>query len=83
LSVTSSLANGQGRFHSITGVDASNVRLFIAHLSRIGFPEINEGIKEFVKVTVEELENLITDGQITDGFTIATYVRAKLKGTLL
>lgn len=37
-----------------------------------------EGIDRFKWVSLTEIEKLIKDGQITDGFTIAVYTRAKL-----
>ena len=56
--------------------------LFYAKLSSVGTPEINEGIESFVWLTVPELEDWIANEKITDGFTIAAYTKAKLKGLI-
>lgn len=41
-----------------------------------------EGIKEIFLLSVEELEKLISDGKITDGFTLAAYALYKNKITI-
>lgn len=69
-----------GPYHVNTASDNSNVRLFFAELSEFGEPNANEGIKEIKVITIQDLEEFIRAGEITDGFTIATYTRARLKG---
>lgn len=71
-----------GTFHNNTGYEAAAVSLFFAKLSSIGAPNENEGIESFTWLTVPELEAWIADGKITDGFTIAAYTKAKLRGLL-
>lgn len=71
-----------GEFHNNTGFEGGAVSLFYAKLSSIGKPEVNEGIESFVWLTVPELEEWIANEKITDGFTIAAYTRAKLKGLI-
>jgi ADP-ribose pyrophosphatase len=71
-----------GDFHNNTGFEGSAVSLFYAKLSSVGNPNKDEGIESFVWLTVSELEEWITSGKITDGFTIAAYTRAKLKGLI-
>ena len=71
-----------GEFHNNTGYEAASVALFYARLSSVGAANVNEGIESFVWLTVEELEEWIADGKITDGFTIAAYTKAKLKGLI-
>jgi ADP-ribose pyrophosphatase len=71
-----------GDFYNNTGYEAASVALFYAKLSSVGTPEINEGIESFVWLTVPELEEWIANEKITDGFTIAAYTKAKLKGLL-
>lgn len=68
-----------GVFHSNTGLEANEVRLFYARLKSVGTPEVEEGIESLLWVSLQELEELIASGEITDGFTIAAYTRAKLK----
>ena len=71
-----------GEFHNNTGYEFASVALFYAKLASVGKPEINEGIESFVWLTVKELEEWIADETITDGFTIAAYTKAKLKGLI-
>ncbi|MEW6030458.1 MAG: NUDIX hydrolase [Chloroflexota bacterium] len=71
-----------GEFYNNTGWEAASVALFYAKLASIGTPEINEGIESFIWLTVPELEEWIADEKITDGFTIAAYTKAKLKGLI-
>jgi ADP-ribose pyrophosphatase len=65
-----------------TGLEGSPVNIFFAKLNSIGDREIEEGIQNLIWVSVSELEQMIADEEITDGFTIAAYTRAKLKGLI-
>ena len=56
--------------------------LFYAKLSSVGKANENEGIESFIWLTVKELEEWIANEKITDGFTIAAYTKAKLKGLI-
>jgi len=71
-----------GEFYNNTGYESASVALFYAKLASVGAPEINEGIESFVWLTVQELEEWIANEKITDGFTIAAYTKAKLKGLI-
>jgi ADP-ribose pyrophosphatase len=71
-----------GEFYSNSGFEGGAVSLFYAKLSSIGNPNEDEGIDSFVWLTVKELEEWIVNGNITDGFTIAAYTKAKLKGLI-
>lgn len=71
-----------GVLHNNTGLEGHELKLFLARLVSVGHPELNEGIQSFRWVSVPELEGMIASGEITDGFTIAAYVRAKLNGLL-
>lgn len=79
--VISFLVN-MGEFFANPGYEAASVSLFYAKLSSIGKPNVNEGIESFVWLTVKELEEWIANEKITDGFTIAAYTKAKLKGLI-
>lgn len=68
-----------GVMHSNTGLEAGSVQLYLAKLSSAGEPNKLEGIKALKWVTIDQLEDMIRDGVVTDGFTIAAYVRSKLK----
>ncbi len=67
-----------GEFYNNTGFEGCAVSLFYAKLSSIGKPNLNEGIDSYLWVTVDEIEQWITNGKITDGFTIAAYTKSKL-----
>ncbi len=71
-----------GPYHANTGLEGSEINLYLAYLDSIGLPNKNEGIAGFHIITVSELEKMIREGEISDGFTIAAYTRAKLKGLL-
>jgi ADP-ribose pyrophosphatase len=71
-----------GEFYNNTGYESASVALFYAKLASVGSANKNEGIDSFAWVTVKELEEWIADGKITDGFTMAAYTKAKLKGLI-
>lgn len=71
-----------GKFYNNTGYEAVAVSLFYAKLKSVGTANVNEGIESFVWLTVKELEDWIANEKITDGFTIAAYTKAKLKGLI-
>jgi len=56
--------------------------LFFAEVETYGSAEAQEAIAEIIATTVPEFERMIRDDEITDGFTLAAYTRAKLKGLL-
>lgn len=55
-------------------------RLFYAEVSGIRAVAHAEGISEAIACPVAEVERLIADGRIFDGFSIAVFARARLKG---
>lgn len=71
-----------GQLHVDTGLNGHVVELFCATVSSFGRTEEHEAISEVIRVTVPELERLISTGEITDSFTIAAYTRAKLRKLL-
>ena len=71
-----------GEFFTNPGYESVSVHLFYAKLDSVGSPATEEGIESFVWLTVKELEEWIADEKITDGFTIAAYTKAKLKGLI-
>lgn len=71
-----------GSYFSNTGLEGNKVNLFLAKLIKVGQPALAEGIKDILWVSVSELESMIANNQINDGFTISAYTRAKLKGYL-
>jgi ADP-ribose pyrophosphatase len=71
-----------GLYHSNTGLEGNKVKIFYARLKSIGKPAEDEGIESILWVSLAELEEMIASAKITDGFTIAAYTRAKLRGLL-
>jgi ADP-ribose pyrophosphatase len=71
-----------GIYYSNTGLEGNKVKLFYAKLKSIGKPAQEEGIESFLWVPLAELEKMIANAEITDGFTIAAYTRAKLKSLI-
>lgn len=71
-----------GEYHNNTGIEGFSVRLFLAHISKASHVQIEEGIDYFDFFSVSKVEKMILNGEITDGFTIAAYTRAKLRGLL-
>jgi len=67
-----------GYYHANTGMESSKVRLYCGNLISIGEPDRQEGIDRIMPISLSEIEDMIRDGQITDGFTIAAYTRSKL-----
>ena len=71
-----------GILHNNTGLEGNDVHLFLANLDSVGETAKDEGIESYIWVSIAELEEMIKTEKITDGFTIAAYTRAKLKGLI-
>ncbi|MDH6145400.1 ADP-ribose pyrophosphatase [Kitasatospora sp. GP30] len=71
-----------GRLHPDTGLVAGHVVLYAARLTGHGEVERAEGIRRAVRFSFAEAEQLVADGRITDGFTVAVLYRARLAGLL-
>ncbi|MFC4467567.1 NUDIX hydrolase [Streptomyces xiangluensis] len=69
-----------GELHPDTGLLAHRVKLYAAYVDRIGDLEKGEGIRQAITVSPDEAEDMIRNGDITDGFTIAVLYRARLAG---
>ena len=68
-----------GTFYNNTGLEGDPVNLFMGRIKTEGVVNTDIGVDQLRWVTVEELEAMIASAEITDGFTIAAYTRAKLK----
>lgn len=68
-----------GSFHNNTGLEGNPIQMFLARV--MGEVSINEatGADELRWVSVQELETMIANAEVTDGFTIAAYTKAKLR----
>lgn len=56
--------------------------LFYAELDDYGAHDQMEGIAEVMAVPMAELDRMIAEAEITDGYTLAAYARAKARGLL-
>lgn len=71
-----------GMLHSSTGCLDETYHLYLARIASLGTVDIHEAIGELRLVTVEESEALIARGELTDGPTLACFLRARLRGYL-
>ncbi|MET9928647.1 MULTISPECIES: NUDIX hydrolase [unclassified Streptomyces] len=69
-----------GVVHPDTGMTAEAVRLFAVRIASTGDLDRAEGIRRCVTVPFAEAEAMVADGRITDGFTVAALMRARLAG---
>ncbi|MFD9501177.1 NUDIX hydrolase [Streptomyces sp. NPDC060035] len=69
-----------GELHPDTGATADRVSLFAARIEALGPLDAAEGIRSCVTVPFAEAEAMVADGRITDAFTIAVLMRARLAG---
>ena len=69
-----------GEFHPSAGVIAESMKLYLAHIDRIGELETHEAITGVEVLTAAQADELIARGEVTDGPTLAAYLRARLRG---
>jgi ADP-ribose pyrophosphatase len=69
-----------GELHPDTGLLAHKVALYAARVNGVGEVEKGEAIHRAITVTPAEAEEMVADGRITDGFSIAALYRARLTG---
>lgn len=62
------------------GIIEENLHLMLARINCVGAVDAHEAISEAKVLTVAEFEQLVVAGEITDGPTLAVYLRAKLAG---
>jgi ADP-ribose pyrophosphatase len=68
-----------GLYFNNTGIEGNPIYLFLVEMASIGKPKLKLGADKFIWVTVPEIEKMIANDEINDGFTIAAYTRAQLK----
>lgn len=71
-----------GTTYPDTGMSSSHVALFYAEIEYFGQPEVVEAISNLLPTSLPDFERMIHENQITDGFTLAAYARAKVSGLL-
>lgn len=69
-----------GQLHSTTGCLDEEHQLFVAKIAAIGSPDRHEAIQSLEVLPVARVEALIADGTITDGPTLALFLRGRLLG---
>lgn len=71
-----------GEFTPGGSVLAIRARLYVARIDQVRALDRAESIHEATAVTVHELEEMLRNGQIIDGFSISLFVRARLTGLI-
>jgi len=71
-----------GSAHNNTGLEATEVQFYLGHVADSGALELDEGIEGIEWVEVDAFEGMIANGDITDGFTLTAYAKAKVRGLL-
>jgi hypothetical protein len=71
-----------GELHSTTGCFDEFHHLYMAAIDGTGVPDKHEAIVELCSLTVSEAEQQMAGGAITDGPTLALFLRARLRGLL-
>jgi ADP-ribose pyrophosphatase len=80
INATASRLTPLGQVHPDTGMSSGLVALFYAELEAYGYPETDEAITEIFLIPLLDFERMIRENEITDGFTLAAYARAKALG---
>lgn len=71
-----------GSVHPDTGASSGITTLYLARLQKVGEVEFTEGIYETRQVTPEQFDSMVRDGEITDSFTLAAILQARILGLL-
>ena len=71
-----------GRLHSTTGCLDEEHQLFVARIAALGEPDRHEAIASLKVLPIATVAQLIAAGEITDGPTLALFLRAQLRGLL-
>ncbi|MEU9420725.1 NUDIX hydrolase [Streptomyces sp. NPDC051000] len=69
-----------GVLHPDTGMLGDRVHLYAARIGGMGELAHGEGIRSALTVPFAEAEAMVADGRITDAFTMAALLRARLAG---
>ncbi len=71
-----------GEIYPNTGSSNSRAALFYAEISSYGQPEVAEAITEILPTPIAEFERMIGSYELSDGFLLAAYARAKARNLL-
>lgn len=69
-----------GSVHPDTGASNVHTRLYLARLTRVGNIEANEGIDELRILTIGEFDAMLRTEEVTDSFTLAAVLQARVRG---
>lgn len=69
-----------GSVHADSGLLGGHAELYAARIPGVGTLDAAEGIRRAVVMPFSRVEELIGQGEITDGFTIAVVTRVRLAG---
>ncbi len=68
-----------GNMYPDAGAESSVVALFFAEVQSYGTADSHEGITDILPTPLAAFEQMIADGDLTDGYLLAAYARAKAK----
>lgn len=68
-----------GSVHPDTGASYGCTRLYLARLSGVGEIERNEGIDDVIMVGADDFNAMTLSGQVTDSFTLAAVLQARIR----
>lgn len=71
-----------GLLHGASGFMRLSVVLCAARIEGFGAPALGEGIVDAKLFSVAEVENMIRRSDITDSFTLAAFLHARLRGMI-
>jgi ADP-ribose diphosphatase len=71
-----------GELHSTTGCLDEEHQLYLARIDALGTADRHEAIESIKVLPIAVVERMIADGEITDGPTLALFLRARLRGYL-
>ncbi|MDO8875003.1 MAG: NUDIX hydrolase [Pseudolabrys sp.] len=57
-------------------------KFFVARIEAVGAPDLADGIGAIVQASVDEVETMIGNSQIIDGFSLSIFLRARLAGLI-
>jgi ADP-ribose pyrophosphatase len=71
-----------GELHATTGCLDETHHLYLGRIDAVGVPDKHEAIESIKVLSISTVERLIAEGEITDGPTLALFLRARLRGLL-
>lgn len=71
-----------GETYPDAGIDNSTVAFFYANIGSYGKPELHEAITDILPTPISELERMIRDSELKDGYLLAAYGLAKARSLI-